>query len=119
VCTQEDITLAMHPVELPRRGFNTLNLDHRQSGVGGTNSWGQLPLPQYRLPANKAYQWSFMLSFTDSPAVSLTQPSPFSGNVPRRAVPPRPLPPGLQPAPPAPRPASPAPKEAPTPRPPQ
>lgn len=106
-CTQADITLAMHPAELPRRAFHTLNLDHRQSGVGGTDSWGQLPLPQYRLPANKTYQWSFQLSFTDSPALQRT-PLPFPGATPPRVLPPRaPRPPGFRPVPQPPAPAPP------------
>lgn len=66
-CSQDDITLAMHPGELPKRDFHTLNIDHRQSGVGGTDSWGALALPKYRLPTNRAYQWSFMLTFAKVP----------------------------------------------------
>ena len=64
-CAAEDITLAMHPAELQTRGFFTLNIDHRQSGLGGINSWGAIALPQYRLPANKAYRWAFMLTPAD------------------------------------------------------
>ena len=67
-CAAEDITLAMHPTELPERNFFTLNLDHRQSGVGGTNSWGALALPQYRIPSNKTYRWSFLLTLSETPA---------------------------------------------------
>ena len=66
-CSQDDITLAMHPGELPKRDFHTLSIDHRQSGVGGTDSWGALALPQYRLPTNRAYQWSCLLTFTKVP----------------------------------------------------
>ncbi len=33
----------MHTNELPRRDFVTLNLDYRQMGVGGDDSWGALP----------------------------------------------------------------------------
>lgn len=63
-----DITLAMHPNELPERDFQTLNLDHRQSGLGGTDSWGALALAQYRIPPNRSYDWSFLLSFDEIPA---------------------------------------------------
>ena len=59
--------LAMHPTELPPRDFYTLNLDHRQSGLGGTNSWGALALPKYRIQADKAYRWSFMLTLSETP----------------------------------------------------
>jgi beta-galactosidase len=66
-CAAADITLAMHPSELPQRDFFTLNLDHRQAGLGGTDSWGALALPEYRLAPNRSYQWSFMLSFSNPP----------------------------------------------------
>lgn len=66
-CAAEDIQLAMHPSELPPRDFLTLNLDHRQSGLGGTDSWGALALPQYRIAPDKAYQWSFLLAFGETP----------------------------------------------------
>ena len=66
-CAAEDITLAMHPTELPLRDFYTLNIDHRNAGVGGITSWGALALPQYRIPANKNYKWSFLLSPFETP----------------------------------------------------
>jgi beta-galactosidase len=68
-CAAEDITLAMHPGEIPQADFFTLNLSHRQSGVGGTDSWGALALPQYRIPANQAYSWSFLLTLNETPAL--------------------------------------------------
>lgn len=66
-CAAADITLAMHPAELPARDFFTLNLDHRQAGLGGTNSWGALALPQYRLQPDRPYHWAFLLSFAETP----------------------------------------------------
>jgi beta-galactosidase len=66
-CAAKDITLAMHPSEIPARDFQTLNIDHRQSGIGGSDSWGALALPKYRIPPNRAYQWSFMLTLADTP----------------------------------------------------
>lgn len=85
-CSAADITLAMHPFEVPQRDFYTLNLDHRQSGLGGTDSWGAIALPQYRIPASKTYQWSFLLSLTDTPASRPTARPPM---IPRK-VPPAP-----------------------------
>jgi beta-galactosidase len=38
-----------------------LSIDLFQRGIGGTNSWGQLPLEKYRY-ANKDYQFSYKLS---------------------------------------------------------
>jgi 3-dehydroquinate dehydratase type II len=46
--TTEDLTTARHTVELTRRADITLNLDHRQSGLGGA-SCGPGTLPQYLL----------------------------------------------------------------------
>ncbi|MCP5548128.1 MAG: DUF4981 domain-containing protein [Akkermansiaceae bacterium] len=67
-CAAEDISLAMHPVEIPDRGLHTLNIDHRNSGVGGTNSWGATPLPKYRIWPDKTYKWSFRIGFSETPA---------------------------------------------------
>ena len=79
----DDITLAMHPSELPKRDFQTLNLDHRQSGLGGTDSWGALALPKYRIPAKGAYQWSFLMSFEETAAPpQRSLPSPLPRQVP-------------------------------------
>ncbi|MBC8126084.1 MAG: DUF4981 domain-containing protein [Gloeobacteraceae cyanobacterium ES-bin-144] len=64
-----DISLAMHPSELPKHDFYTLNIDHRQSGLGGTNSWGELALPKYRLSPTQSYNWSFLLSFGETPII--------------------------------------------------
>lgn len=62
-----DITLAMHPSELAMSDFYTLNLDHRQSGVGGSDSWGALALHQYRIFPGKSYRWAFRLSLSETP----------------------------------------------------
>ncbi len=58
--SMEDLEKAMHINELPRRDFITLNLDYRQMGVGGDDSWGARPHPEYTLPA-KAYSYRFRL----------------------------------------------------------
>jgi len=57
-----DLLAADHDYELPTRDFITVNLDHRQMGVGGDNSWG-LPVNEpYRIKSDRRYQWSFTLS---------------------------------------------------------
>lgn len=66
-CASRDLTFAMHPGEIPPRDFFTVNIQHRQSGLGGTNSWGATALPQYLLQAGKTYQWSFLLTFIETP----------------------------------------------------
>ena len=70
-CASADIQLAMHPSEIPQRDFFTVNLDHRQSGLGGTNSWGATALPKYLIKSDKIYQWSFLMSFSETPVVSV------------------------------------------------
>jgi beta-galactosidase len=57
-----DLELARHPIDLPTREVNTLNLDHRHMGLGGTNSWGALPLETYLVPADQAYAFSLLLT---------------------------------------------------------
>jgi beta-galactosidase len=81
-CAASDITLATHPDEIPQRDFQTLNLDHRQSGLGGTDSWGALALPKYLLKPNTTYRWSFMLTSSVTPAIQ-TPVLPRPRQVPR------------------------------------
>ncbi|MHB1294475.1 MAG: beta-galactosidase, LacZ type [Anaerolineae bacterium] len=57
--TTEDLTQARHPYELTRRDEITLNLDDRQSGLGGA-SCGPGTLPQYRIAPEEA-RWSIRL----------------------------------------------------------
>lgn len=61
--TTEDLEAAAdgHPYDLPQRDTVTVNLDYRQMGVGGINSWGQWPMKKYQLPS-KPYQYSFRLA---------------------------------------------------------
>ncbi|WP_146399432.1 glycoside hydrolase family 2 TIM barrel-domain containing protein [Planctomycetes bacterium CA13] len=58
----ENVSQAKHTYELKPQGFYTLNLDHRQMGVGGTDSWSPkaLPIKKYQIPAG-TYVWSFVL----------------------------------------------------------
>ena len=55
-----DLEKATHIHELPRRDFITVNLDYKQMGVGGDDSWGARPHPEYTLPA-KPYAYRFRL----------------------------------------------------------
>jgi beta-galactosidase len=54
----QDLEQAEHTFELSRRNFLTFNIDDKQMGVGGDNSWGARPHPEYMLPA-KAYSYKF------------------------------------------------------------
>ena len=58
--SMDDLEKAMHVHELPRRDFITLNLDYKQMGVGGDDSWGARPHTEYTLPA-KPYTYQFRL----------------------------------------------------------
>jgi beta-galactosidase len=56
-----DLENVRHHHILQKRPFVTLNLDHRQMGVGGDNSWGALPLEAYRLkPGDYSYSFSLV-----------------------------------------------------------
>ena len=58
---QSDLEGPKHPTDIPLRGLITLNIDHRQMGVGGEDSWGMWPRPQHRINAEGAYEYSFVL----------------------------------------------------------
>jgi beta-galactosidase len=58
--SMEDLERATHVNELPRRDTITLNLDLRQTGVGGDDGWGARPHAEYTLDA-KPYAYRFRL----------------------------------------------------------
>jgi len=60
-CLMSDLEGRRHPVDIPKRDVVTLNIDHKQMGVGGTNSWGARPLPKYEISPTGTYKWSFRL----------------------------------------------------------
>lgn len=47
----------LHSGELAFRDLVSINVDHQQMGVGGIDSWGALPLPQYRIQPRE-FAWS-------------------------------------------------------------
>jgi beta-galactosidase len=56
----DDLQGPKHTFEIPRRDFVTLNLDLKQMGVGGDNSWGAQPHPEYKIPP-QPYSCQFRL----------------------------------------------------------
>lgn len=60
--SQQDLAEADHTHELPSRDFTTLNLDYKQMGLGGNNTWSEKarPLPPYRL-SRTSYTYGFTL----------------------------------------------------------
>ena len=59
----QDLEKATHIDDLPVRNYITVNLDDKQMGVGGTNTWSSKAraLPQYRLPTDQQYYYAFYL----------------------------------------------------------
>lgn len=58
--TMNDLERATHTFDLRESGAITVNIDYKQMGVGGDNSWGARPHPQYTLPAS-SYRFCFRL----------------------------------------------------------
>lgn len=63
----EDMESAAYSFMLPRRGQVFLNIDHRQMGAGGVDSWSPnaLPLPKYRIPGTQAWRYSYRIEPVD------------------------------------------------------
>lgn len=59
-CAMDDLESAKHVHEVPQREWSTVNLDFRQMGVGGDNSWGARPHPEYTLYP-MPYTYSFRI----------------------------------------------------------
>ena len=58
--TTEDLNAGKHTFQLPHRDFICLNLDLKQQGVGGDNSWGAWPHDEFLIPVQE-YSYSFRL----------------------------------------------------------
>ena len=59
----QDLEQAKHIDDLPVRDYITVNLDEKQMGVGGINTWSRnaQALPPYLLPSDEQYSYSFYL----------------------------------------------------------
>ena len=60
--SMETLEAATHPVYLKRDGNITLNIDYKQMGVGGDDSWGSKTHEEYWLKANN-YAFEFVLQW--------------------------------------------------------
>lgn len=58
---REDMEGKRHYYEIPRLDYYRLNIDYKQQGVAGDDSWGSLALPQYRLPSGETYSYEFLV----------------------------------------------------------
>jgi beta-galactosidase len=61
---KDQIEGADYSFKLTRRPQVYLNLDYKQMGVGGVNSWSEvaLPLPPYRIASDRPYSYKFRLT---------------------------------------------------------
>jgi len=50
-----------HPFNLVKNSSTVLRLNYHQMGLGGDNSWGARPHPEFTLYSNKAYTYQFRL----------------------------------------------------------
>lgn len=55
-----------HTKDIKKRDLVTLNIDYKQMGVGGEDSWGARTYPQYRLSPDKKYNYKFRIKLFDS-----------------------------------------------------
>jgi beta-galactosidase len=58
--TMEELESAKHTNDLTPGKAITVNLDYKQMGVGGDDSWGARTHPEYTLPA-KPYSYRFLI----------------------------------------------------------
>lgn len=56
----EDLNAGKHAFELPKRDYVTLDIDLKQQGLGGDDSWGAWPHPEFLIPC-KEYSYTFKL----------------------------------------------------------
>jgi beta-galactosidase len=61
--SRRDVEQAAYTWQIPQRPQVFLNLDLKQMGVGGIDSWSRnaYPMEAYRIPGNQAYSYSFTL----------------------------------------------------------
>ena len=55
----------LHPIDIPLAKSIVVNIDLKQRGVGGDNSWGALPHKEYRLLENK-YSYGYIIKAVDN-----------------------------------------------------
>nr|WP_319512087.1 glycoside hydrolase family 2 TIM barrel-domain containing protein [uncultured Draconibacterium sp.] len=58
--SMEELENATHAYQVPNRSFYSVQVDYKQRGVGGNNSWGQKPLNKYRM-LDKQYSYSYRI----------------------------------------------------------
>ncbi|MBD1221216.1 glycoside hydrolase family 2 TIM barrel-domain containing protein [Virgibacillus halodenitrificans] len=59
--TEKDLEDAGHPYEMEKKEAIFVNLNYHQMGLGGDNSWGARPHPEYTLQSDQSYTSSYRL----------------------------------------------------------
>ncbi|WP_053219974.1 glycoside hydrolase family 2 TIM barrel-domain containing protein [Virgibacillus senegalensis] len=59
--TEQDLGTAAHPYELEKKDDIFVSIDFHQMGLGGDDSWGARPHPEFTLTADKTYNYSYRL----------------------------------------------------------
>ncbi len=57
----DDLDSAKHTYDLPKREFNTLNIDYKQQGVGGDIPAMAMLLKKYKLKGGEEYSYTFKI----------------------------------------------------------
>lgn len=59
--TQDELQNKTHPYELSKSNSVILKVNYRQMGVGGDNSWGAKPHPEFTLYPDKIYTYKYRI----------------------------------------------------------
>jgi beta-galactosidase len=59
--TPFELEEADHQYKLPHSDKVALRINYKQMGVGGDDTWGSKTHPEFTLPANRTYQYSFSI----------------------------------------------------------
>ncbi|MPQ44031.1 glycoside hydrolase family 2 TIM barrel-domain containing protein [Clostridium tarantellae] len=59
--TEEELSNKLHPHELEKSDDVVVNVNYRQMGVGGDDSWGSRPHPEFTLNSDKNYTYRMRL----------------------------------------------------------
>ena len=57
--TPHELDCAQHPYELPPIHYTVVRCALKQMGVGGDDTWGSIPHPEYWLPENEPLRFTF------------------------------------------------------------
>ncbi len=69
----EDLEGPEHLYQVPRQDNIYLNLDWHQMGVGGDNSWGARTHPEFTIPGDGSYKYSFCIRPYDKSLGDITK----------------------------------------------